>query len=117
MSWQVVGYYQAIRNGTEGNLFIPQSITIQIVKKIDTPPFYAFPLCAGITVTSGGLKVDPQCRVLNEQGLVIPGLYGIGSSVGGLEGGSKASYIGGLVTAFVFGSIAGKAIIKEIKGV
>ncbi len=110
----VVEYNQAIENGNTERLSIPRSINIQAAKKIDTPPFYAIPLCAGITVTSGGLKVDPHCRVLNEQGSIISGLYGIGSSVGGLEGGSKASYVGGLMKAFVFGLITGKAIIKGV---
>ena len=46
---------------------------------------------------------------------MIYGFYGIDSSVGGLGGGSKASHLGGLMKAFVFGSIVGKAITKGLK--
>ena len=84
-------------------------------KKNRDPPFYAIPICAGITVRSGGLKVSPHCEVLNEQGSVIHGLNETGSSVGGLEGDSKACCVGGLMKAFVFGSIAGKTTTKVLK--
>lgn len=76
-------------------------------------PFYAIPLCAGLTVTSGGVAIDGRARVLDTADKPIPGLYAAGSAVGGLEGGPKAGYVGGLIKAFGIGRIAG----REIAGV
>lgn len=83
---------------------------------LEKAPFYAIPLCAGITVTSGGLSVDGQARVLDGAGKIIPGLYAAGSVVGGLEGGPNAGYVGGLIKAFGIGRIAGQTIAAEIGG-
>jgi fumarate reductase flavoprotein subunit len=79
-------------------------------------PFYAIPLCAGITVTSGGIAVDGRARVLDRTGAPIPGLYAAGSVVGGLEGGPKAGYVGGLIKAFGIGRIAGREMAEQIAG-
>jgi len=81
---------------------------------VEKPPYYAIPLCAGITVTSGGLAVDGDARVLNAGDNPIPGLYAAGSVVGGLEGGPNAGYVGGLIKAFCIGRIAGRTIAAEI---
>lgn len=85
-----MGYNQSIENVAESTLSIPRTINIQTAKKNRDPSFYAIPIWAGITVRSGGLKVSPHREVLNEQGSVIHGLNETGSSVGGLEGDSKA---------------------------
>ena len=81
---------------------------------IDKPPFYAIPLCAGITVTSGGLAVDGSARVLSETGEPISGLYAAGSVVGGLEGGPRVGYVGGLIKAFGIGRIAGRVAAADM---
>ena len=49
-------------------------------------PYYAFELVAGIFASAGGLKIDTESRVINEDGLVIPGLYAGGCETGGLYG-------------------------------
>jgi fumarate reductase flavoprotein subunit len=81
---------------------------------LEKPPYYAIPLCAGITVTSGGLSVDGEARVLDDAGNPIPGLYAAGSVVGGLEGGPRAGYVGGLIKAFGIGRIAGQTIAEGV---
>jgi fumarate reductase flavoprotein subunit len=73
---------------------------------VSTPPYHAVPLCAGITMTMGGIAIDAHARVLRESGEIIPGLYAAGSSTGGLEGRGGAHYLGGLIKAAVFGLIA-----------
>jgi fumarate reductase flavoprotein subunit len=77
------------------------------------PPFYAVPLCAGITYTMGGLAIDPDARVLSQTGAAIPGLYGAGGSIGGTEGGPVTGYTGGLAKALIFGWRAGNAIAQD----
>jgi fumarate reductase flavoprotein subunit len=74
------------------------------------PPFYAVPLCAGITYTMGGLAIDTRANVLRGDGGAISGLYAAGAAIGGLEGGPVVGYTGGLAKALVFGKLAGESI-------
>ena len=75
------------------------------------PPFYAVPLCSGITYTMGGLATDGDARVLRADGAPIAGLYGAGGSIAGTDGGPFTGYTGGLAKALVFGWRAANAIV------
>ena len=68
---------------------------------IRTAPFYAIPICAATTNTMGGIVVDGDGRVLDKNDKTIPGLYAAGSTVGGLDGGPHAGYVGGLIKAVI----------------
>lgn len=81
---------------------------------IRQPPFYAVPLCAGITYTMGGLAVDTEARVQHAMGRPIAGLYAAGGTIGGLEGGPFVGYSGGLAKALTFGKIAGESIGRAL---
>jgi fumarate reductase flavoprotein subunit len=74
------------------------------------PPFYAIPVCAGITVTSGGLSVNGKGQVMDTRDKPIAGLYAAGSTVGGIEGGLRSAYVGGLIKSFCIGLIAAETI-------
>jgi tricarballylate dehydrogenase len=76
--------------------------------KIATPPFVAYQVTCGITLTYGGLAIDERARVQNEEGFPIAGLYACGELVGGLY---YDRYPGGagLTSGAVFGRIAGVA--------
>jgi fumarate reductase flavoprotein subunit len=63
---------------------------------------YAVHVVAGITHTIGGLRIDPQARVLDEEGQPIEGLHAAGADAGGISAGGYAS---GLASALVFGRI------------
>ena len=73
---------------------------------LDTAPFYAVKVTAGIHHTMGGLKIDSETHVLNTQGQIIPGLFAAGEVTGGVHG---ANRLGGNAVAdfVVFGRIAG----------
>ena len=73
-------------------------------------PYYAVPLCAGITYTMGGIAIDPDGRVQRQGGGAISGLYAVGATTGGLEGGSGIGYVGGLIRAATFGMRAAECI-------
>jgi tricarballylate dehydrogenase len=49
---------------------------------LETPPFRAYPVTAGITFTFGGLAIDTDARVLDLAGEPIPGLFASGDVVG-----------------------------------
>ena len=75
---------------------------------IDTPPFDAYAVTCGITFTFGGLRIDPEARVLSDDLVPIPGLYAAGELVGGLFYGNYPGGTG-LTSGAVFGRIAGSA--------
>ena len=68
---------------------------------IRTAPFYALPICAAITNTMGGIVVDGNGAVLDQSETPMPGLFAAGSTIGGLDGGPNAGYVGGLIKATI----------------
>ena len=78
------------------------------IVKLRQPPFRAIALIAGVTFTLGGLRVDGHARLLDAEGAPISGLYAAGGTMGGLHGGPRAGYAGGLLEAAVFGLLAGE---------
>jgi fumarate reductase flavoprotein subunit len=74
--------------------------------KFTSAPYFAIPVAPGITYTFGGIAVDGASRMLREDGRPLPGLYAAGSTTGGLEGGERAGYVGGLMKALVTGLLA-----------
>lgn len=68
---------------------------------IKTAPFYGMPICVAITNCMGGIVVDGDGRVLDKADKPVPGLYAVGSTVGGLDGGPHAGYVGGLIKATI----------------
>ena len=74
-------------------------------RRIDKPPFLAFPIICGNCFTFGGLKVDTHARVINADGAAIPGLYAAGETIGLYYG----TYAGAtsVLRGAVFGRIAG----------
>ena len=83
---------------------------------IRVAPFFAVPLCAGITYTMGGVKIDDQARIQHKNGGPIAGLYAGGATIGGLEGGPVTGYTGGLAKALTWGKLAGESAARQIKG-
>ena len=81
---------------------------------IETAPFFAIPVCAGITYTMGGIRIDADARVLRDDGSIIEGLYAAGTTTGGLEGGEPAAYLGGLTKAGVQGLCAAEHIARTL---
>ena len=81
---------------------------------LDTAPFYAVKVTAGIHHTMGGLKIDSQTHVLNTEGQIIPGLFAAGEVTGGVHGGNRLG--GNAVADFVvFGRIAGQQAVDSIQ--
>jgi fumarate reductase flavoprotein subunit len=85
-------------------------------QSIRTAPFFAVPLCAGLTYTMGGVAIDADARVQAKNGGAIAGLYAAGGTIGGLEGGPVTGYTGGLAKALTFGKLAGETAARDIKG-
>ena len=73
---------------------------------LNTAPYYAIKVTAGVHHTMGGLEINTKAQVLDANGKVIPGLYAAGEVTGGVHGGNR---IGGNAVADIitFGRIAG----------
>jgi tricarballylate dehydrogenase len=72
---------------------------------IDEAPFHAYPIISANVFTFGGVKVDSDARVLDGDGLPIPGLYAAGEVIGLYHG----TYTGAtsVLKGLVFGRQAG----------
>src|SRR4029077_6664481 len=86
----VRAYNEALRDGRAGGLNPPRTtrpITANlpiVPMPVAPPPFYADPVCGGITYTMGGVSIDEHARVLREDGVPVAGLYAAGSTTGWL---------------------------------
>lgn len=80
--------------------------------KVEEAPFYATPRSPSVHHTMGGLQIDTEARVIDEDGHAIPGLYAAGEVTGGIHAGNR---LGGNAQTdiFVFGRIAGVNAASE----
>jgi fumarate reductase flavoprotein subunit len=104
----VEGFNRALAAGGLGGLTPPRSGAL--AQPIAAPPFYAAPVCAGLTYTMGGILTDGHARVLRKDGGIVDGLYAVGATTGGLEGGPAVGYVGGLAKSAIFGLRAAEDI-------
>ncbi len=76
-------------------------------------PFEAYQVGCGITFTFGGLRIDTEARVMDQDLRPIPGLFAAGELVGGLF---FFNYPGGtgLMNGAVFGRIAGATAAADL---
>lgn len=81
-------------------------------KPLVTAPFYGFPSTTTVLATYCGVTIDPEARVRDVFGDVIPGLYAAGEVIGGLHG---AGYVTGtsLGKSAIFGRIAGTSAARH----
>ena len=106
----IEAYNAAVRSQATAELSPARSPTKFKPAVIATQPFFAAPLCAGITYTMGGIATDASARVIDQDDCAIPGLYAAGCTTGGLEGGAMAGYVGGLVKSGTMAMLAAESI-------
>ncbi len=112
----VAAYNKAQASGHTAQLAPPRSANPIVPSPIVKTPFYAVPLCAGMTYTFGGIFTDGDGRVMSTRGAPIEGLYAVGATTGGLEGGTGGGYVGGLIKGVTFGMRAAEHIARVLKG-
>ena len=82
---------------------------------IDTAPFHAIQFFLLTRKSMGGVSVDQNCRVVSEQGVVIPGLFAAGELTGlaGINGkaGLEGTFLG---PSIVTGRVAARAAVPSI---
>lgn len=82
-------------------------------QRIDTPPYWGYPLRPGITFTYLGLKVDERGRVLMSDGQPSPNVYAAGEVMAGniLLKGYLAGF--GMTIGTVFGRFVGEEAARH----
>jgi fumarate reductase flavoprotein subunit len=101
----VADYNNALKSDALDKLSPPRANGKIKALPIETAPYCAIALCAGITYTMGGIVIDGNGRVLREDKSAIEGVYAAGATTTGVEGGGdggQIGYVGGLIKA-VFG--------------
>jgi fumarate reductase flavoprotein subunit len=123
----VGSFNTAVRAGRLTALAVPRTAPeATAVAEIGAAPFYALPVCPGITFTLGGPLVNADARVLRADGDPVPGLFAIGSCAGGFEcavaaqpggpddpAGGPVGYAGGLLKAVVTGLAAAECASSD----
>ena len=106
----IKAYNDAIKNKTTDKLDPP--LTLENPRLVEKGPFCAIPFHGGMTATFGGPLVNVNTEVLNDERHVIPGLYAIGNSIGGLF---YDDYIVGsqLTAATIFGIVCAGELTKN----
>jgi len=111
----VADFNQAVRPGTFDRATLDDCRTEGLTppkshwaQRIDTPPFWGYPLRPGITFTYLGLKVDDDARVVMADGRTATNIYAAGEIMAGniLRQGYVAGI--GMTIGTVFGRIAGE---------
>jgi tricarballylate dehydrogenase len=84
-------------------------------QKIDTPPFYGYPVRPGITFTYLGTKVNKQARMLMADGREATNMFAAGEIMSGnVLGRGYAAGIG-MTIGSVFGRIAGEEAARNAR--
>ncbi len=107
-------YDEAVKSGNGSHLAISRTTQTKKAYVFTQSPFYAIPLCAGLTYTFGGIAIDEHARVIKADGAPIGGLYAAGTTAGGIEGVDGCGYVGGLIMGLVFGMRAAEHVADTI---
>lgn len=116
-------YNKAVQEGTfdPGSLDDCRTVGLDPPKshwarRLDTPPFYAYPLRPGITFTYLGVKVNQQAQVIRKDGSPFPNIFAAGEIMSGniLGRGYLAGF--GMTIGTVFGRIAGREAARYERG-
>lgn len=83
-------------------------------RTISQGPFFTIHIAPAVHYTMGGVAIDHNTQVLNDNNQVIKGLFAAGEVVGGLHGNNR---IGGnsIAETVIFGRQAGQQVFKYLK--
>jgi len=107
---------ELVDRGADADFHRFESASAERPIKIQKPPFYAVQLFPLARKSLGGVAVDLSCRVLDQQGQQIPGLYAVGelAGVGGING--KAALEGTMLgPSILMGRVAAKDIAVRLQ--
>ena len=118
----VAAFNAAVRAGTFNHAVLDDCRTEGLVppkshwaQRIDTPPFWGYPLRPGITFTYLGLRVDETARVVMTNGTLAANIFAAGEIMAGNI--LRKGYIAGIgmTIGTVFGRIAGEGAALHVR--
>jgi tricarballylate dehydrogenase len=118
----VAGFNAAVRPGTYDPTVLDDCRTEALdppkshwARRLDSPPYFAYPLRPGITFTYLGVKVDEQARIVMQDGRPAANLFAAGEIMAGNVLGR--GYLAGLgmTIGTVFGRVAGEEAAKRAR--
>ncbi|MCD8212775.1 MAG: FAD-dependent oxidoreductase [Campylobacter sp.] len=107
---EIARYNELARNGFDEDFYKRK----ECLTTIEKPPFYAAHMGIALLVTLGGLRINENMQVLDNDKHVIPGLYAAGNNSGSFYANDYCVTIAGNShgRAYTFGYLAGKHITK-----
>ncbi|WP_174503273.1 FAD-dependent tricarballylate dehydrogenase TcuA [Acidiphilium sp. C61] len=116
----LAGFNAAVRDGTFDHTVLDDCRTEGLeppkshwARRIDTPPFYAYPVRPGITFTYLGVRVDRNARIRMQDGRPAANMFAAGEIMAGnVLGRGYAAGIG-MTIGSVFGRIAGREAARH----
>jgi tricarballylate dehydrogenase len=118
----VTDFNAAVRPGTFDHTILDDCTTEGITppkshwaRRIEAPPYYAYPVRPGITFTYLGTRVNRQARMVMNSGKPSPNMFAAGEIMAGnVLGRGYAAGIG-MTIGSVFGRIAGREAAKNAR--
>jgi tricarballylate dehydrogenase len=118
----VAGFNAAVRSGTFDHTILDDCRTEGIAppkthwaRRIETPPYLAYPVRPGITFTYLGTRVNKEARMLMKDGRPSANMFAAGEIMAGnVLGRGYAAGIG-MTIGSVFGRIAGREAAKNAR--
>ncbi|MGL4568922.1 MAG: FAD-binding protein, partial [Fusobacteriaceae bacterium] len=83
-----------------------------LTSKILVPPFYFFKVSPSVHYTNGGIAINENAQVLNNQGLPIKNLFAAGEVTGGVHGGGCLTGMA-ISDSIIFGIISAGGLKKN----
>src|ERR1044072_5451779 len=118
----VAGFNAAVRPGTFDHTILDDCRTEGLTppkthwaRKIETPPFYAYPVRPGITFTYLGTRVNKQARMLMKSGKPSANMFAAGEIMAGNVLGKGYAAGIGMTIGSVFGRVAGREAAQHAR--
>jgi tricarballylate dehydrogenase len=118
----VSGFNAAVRPGTFDHTILDDCRTEGLTppkthwaRRIETPPFYAYPVRPGITFTYLGTRVNKQARMQMKDGKPSANMFAAGEIMSGNVLGKGYAAGMGMTIGSVFGRIAGREAARNAR--
>jgi tricarballylate dehydrogenase len=118
----VTGFNAAVKPGTFDHTILDDCRTEGLTppkshwaRRIETPPFYAYPVRPGITFTYLGTRVNKQARMVMKDGKPAANMFAAGEIMAGNVLGKGYAAGIGMTIGSVFGRIAGREAAQHAR--
>jgi len=118
----VTGFNAAVQPGTFDHTILDDCRTEGLTpakthwaRKIETPPYYAYPVRPGITFTYLGTRVNKQARMLMKDGKPSANMFAAGEIMAGNVLGKGYAAGIGMTIGSVFGRVAGREAARVLR--